>query len=546
MRKIVFHKLWLFVLFFGFLTQAMAQTTVRLEEEVRAFVSEEYVMPKEDLWLEIEVTYQDRPTPSKVAYMELVSRDGISVKQDMVKLVSGRASAYLTIPDNLPSDYYLLRIYTRNSPNLSVERGVVHKIIGVINPNVPPPPLAKPVDTRHYLPAGEASNAPFQIETNKKSYRTQEEVKLRLTGEKGTRVTVTAAIDPGLPKIPEVNASAIYDAQKSRTYISEIFGHVIHGKTLLQQVDTTETFFLSIHGDNDSQLAITKPLPTGDLFFETGAFDHYNFIIVQSETIRDRIDFIPESPYWNTMPVSSFQLPELKLPENLHTWLQNRLTARLATVYYHPPVHEQSARLPDFFVTDNSYLLDDYNRFDDMATVIREYVPQVLVRRSNKKIVFRNVNSPASRNFRNNPLLLIDAMPVLDSDAFAKFNPKDIRKMDIVTRPFYMDHKEFEGAVVLTSFENDFGKFELSKNALLIAYTGMQKPKVISAPDKPGRFTPDFKSLLFWETFLLSENSHEVTFQTSSLEGEYRIRCLGYSENGTLTKTEVEIKVQGQ
>src|SRR5690606_27489568 len=133
--------------------------------------------------------------------------------------------------------------------------------------------------------------------------------------------------------------------------------------------------------------------------------------------------------------------------------------AREAKEHFYPVTGVPTAADPPFLNPDRTYLLDDYNRFEDIATTFREYVPEVFVRRRDKKTYFININLPYGNMFKNDPLLLVDAMPVFDSDALSKLDPKGIKKLEVVGRYYFFQQDVFEGVISLTSHKNDFGEF---------------------------------------------------------------------------------------
>jgi hypothetical protein len=498
-----------------------------LEEAVYATVSEDYLMPREKLWVSIFVTHQDKPTTSKIVYMELLNRDFVPVIQEITELSNGLGNGYLTIPDNLPTDYYLLRVYTRNSPFFSTEQGIYHQLIGIINPDISPINSSKPIDGTFFS----TSNNSFEITPDTFQFKSDgERLNVQLHGNASDILTVSIAYRGQFPPIPTINPSKLYDSLlQPTTYVPELFGHIIHGKNLDRSVDTTETFFLSAHG-LASKFLIGKPSISGDVYFETGGFSHFNYVIIQSDAEKDQLDFVVESPFLQQKPTASFIIPYLELSESLMGTLQERMIASHAATYYRSWIAEPKPSNPRLFLPDKTYLLDDYNRFDDMATVIREYVPEILVRREDSKTVFRSVNRPANQVFKNNPLILIDALPILDSDAFSKFNPAGIRQMDILNRQLYLNDQLYDGAIVMTSFENDFGKFDLPKNALFIEYKGIQFPLTDIEFPADNQQLATLGSLVFWDTLSLNNNNTNLSLPIPQLKGNYKITVTNWNK----------------
>ena len=92
----------------------------------------------ERVWIASQSMNDNSPTASKVIYAELVNRYNESVAIAKMPLEDGRSFNFLQLPANLPSDNYLLRVFTRVSPYQNLDDGLVQQFITVFNRNVPP------------------------------------------------------------------------------------------------------------------------------------------------------------------------------------------------------------------------------------------------------------------------------------------------------------------------------------------------------------------------------------------------------------------------
>src|SRR5690606_22814724 len=119
------------------------------------------------------------------------------------------------------------------------------------------------------------------------------------------------------------------------------------------------------------------------LFFETGSFKHFDYVIVQSSQTGDQVDFILEPPFYKGKP--GYNLPELLLGEEDRNFIQDRLLARSVKQYYYPTEKISGQETPALLIADRSFILDDYTRFDNIATTFREYVPEIAVRNRENK-----------------------------------------------------------------------------------------------------------------------------------------------------------------
>ncbi len=310
-------------------------------------------------------------------------------------------------------------------------------------------------------------------------------------------------------------------------------------------MDTTETFFLSAHG-SQSILISAKPNEKGDLFFELGALKDYNFFIIQSSNIRKQLNLTPKSPFLEFEFQDDFVFPELVIEEKDKPFLQDLITSSQVTSYFYEVNSLDFNPVVAGFLADRTYYLNDYNRFDNISTTLKEYVPEVWVRKQDKKTLFKVLNNPLNSVFEENPLIIIDAMPVFDADALAEFDPKNIQRLEVLTREFILNDDKFSGVISFSSFENDFGRFELPEQALYFNYTEIQKPRKLPSPHFNNNIEdpnfPDFRSILYWN--YQGTSSDNLLFYTSEIKGEYEALISKVGESGILEFLKIPLTIK--
>ncbi|MEP0713568.1 MAG: hypothetical protein ABJC55_16755, partial [Algoriphagus sp.] len=130
-----------FVFFFASACAIFAQQT--------SFEKVDFSIPKtiyftgERVWIASSASKEELPASSQIIYAELVNRFNESVAISKMPLVEGSSFNFLQIPTNIPSDHYLLRVFTRVSPHQNLEQGLVQRFITVFNSNVPPAVVAQ-------------------------------------------------------------------------------------------------------------------------------------------------------------------------------------------------------------------------------------------------------------------------------------------------------------------------------------------------------------------------------------------------------------------
>jgi hypothetical protein len=511
------------------------------EEKVFVHVSKNITLVNETVWFQFYLIQDEPIHHSKFAYCELVDRNNQAVHQIIFPVQEGKAEGYLDIPNHLESDHYILRFYTRISPIINKnDQGIFNQFITIINPKKPP--------IQHNL-SQRISNYPFKKPNDQslafsgKSLSQNSEIEIPLNGKQAA-ISVSI-INPFLPEsFVGYTGQEIYEKLAGNSLIiPELYGHIVHGKNLNADIDTTETFFLSAHG-SQSVLNSAKPNLQGDMFFELGPLKEYNFLVAQSLEFENQLNFSPQSPFLPLNFKSDFEFPELILSEKDEAFIKDLILSSQINPYFYGRQEEEIFPIVTGFIADRTYLLDDYTRFEDMETTLKEYVPEVLVRKQSKKTIYKVLNAPLNTVFQENPLILIDAMPVFDTDALAAFNPKDIKKLEVLEREFSFNEDKFAGVISFTSFENDFGKFELPSNALYLDYWKIMTPKKLVSPNinpQIGKANfPDFRTTLYWNTSISSE---KIKIFGSEIEGKYELIISSKNESGEISFYREELLV---
>jgi hypothetical protein len=226
------------------------------------------------------------------------------------------------------------------------------------------------------------------------------------------------------------------------------------------------------------------------------------------------------SPLVKTNFRTNFSFPELSLSQEDLAYLQSLLKAAVVQQEYLEVSDQDSLEVVTGFVEDYSFNLDDYTRFEDVETVLKEYVPSVAVRLKDKKKTFRLLDEADKGVFDTNPLILIDAMPVFDSDLLASFNPKFLQRLEVLNREFYLNDRTYPGVLSFSSYANNFGLFPLAPAARFFDYPGIQPSVIIDRDQFIQSSTtsriPDWRTVLYWQT-----NGKEVRINLPNLAGTF-------------------------
>ena len=490
-----------------------AQQRDLLKESVQFNTPKTLYLVGEKIWFEAEVKSGETSSPSQVLYAELVDRFSNSVAYAKVPLENGKALNYLLLSTAIPSDHYLLRVYTRISPYIDIDLGIAQQFVTVINPKIPPKvseksqrnPKAK--ETSSVNLGQLSSSSPKSGQTFQVSFEPNEQIL-------ASGISVANRYLEG--EQIQFKSADVYASLERKTLLPELFGHIVESR--ISKPDTTLTYFLSLHG-KQSALYTDRADENGQILFDAGGLSHWDRMIIQLEDGAEMEGLVVISPVISTKFKQDFVFPTLIIGPTDLDFLNQLQKAAAIQAYYLENFDRDSLEVVTGFVADQTFLLDDYTRFETVETVIREYVPSVFVRTQDKKKVFRLTNEAVKSVFETNPLILIDAMPVFDSDLLSGFNPKFLSKLDVLNREFYLNDRTYPGVLSFSSYENNFGLYPLAPASRFFDYPGLQ-PKIeldksqFGVSGSGGEF-PDYRSIIYWG------KSEARNIQSSGLTGEF-------------------------
>lgn len=147
--------------------------------------------------------------------------------------------------------------------------------------------------------------------------------------------------------------------------------------------------------------------------------------------------------------------------------LAEPLAQTLETERYPTKIREVGDTLPFFGKGDREYLLDDYVRFPTMEEVMREFVQEVRVRKVRNRFQLEVMNEPHLIYFDTEPLVLLDGIPVFDTNVLMTIDPLKIRSIQVVSRKYYYGSSVLSGIVSFSSYNGDLAGYQLPHQALV-------------------------------------------------------------------------------
>ena len=311
--------------------------------------------------------------------------------------------------------------------------------------------------------------------------------------------------------------------------------------------------YLSVPG-KVIQLRTVRSDDQGLVRYQLDKFYGTHDVVLQTATPDSTYRLAIDNPYTETPATTRF--PFFDLNANLTDQITTRSLSMQVQNSYHnqyttptqPPRTDSAA----FYGQPNEhYELDAFTRFTVMEEVLSEYVPGVLVRRRNRHFVLRVNNIPYLQVFQDDPLLLIDGVPIVDTDRLMEFSPLKIKSLDVITRRYFLGYSNLSGIISFRTYKGDLAGFQLNPRAVVVEYDGLQSRREFytpqyASPQQLESRLPDFRSLLYWNPDVLTglQKENNLQFYTSDQEGNYLIVVQGMTADGRSASTKQLIRVR--
>jgi hypothetical protein len=329
-------------------------------------------------------------------------------------------------------------------------------------------------------------------------------------------------------------------------YVPEYEGHIISGKITDKRTGAPlgdVSTYVSVPGQK-FQVGNSISNKNGQIQFDIKNFFGSSEIVVQTDNQKDtnfRIDILsPFSEKYSSKTIPAFNVAE----DYADQILAHSIGIQVQNAYLTDSL--QKVSIPYFLDStafygqpDHKYFLDDYTRFITMEEVIREYVSGVSLRKRRQKFHLAVVNEPRHFIFDNDPLMLLDGVPIFDADKIIAFDPLKTKKIEVVTKQYFLGAATESGIVSFFTYQGDLAGFPLDPNALVVEYDGLQLKREFYSPvyetaNQISSRIPDYRNVLYWSGDARpdADGRKQLSFYTSDRPGKYAVVIQGLTIDG--------------
>ena len=360
--------------------------------------------------MKISVTLDD----AVIAYAELCDTHRLAAGV-LIGLKENKGIGTIELPADLHSGYYVLSVYTRDNAN------VIQRLVAIVNP-------------------------------------------LRKSGDDD----IEWVVDDGL-SFGETQAPVAMTAQKA-VDIRETEGHII--KARVRNVGNFKTNqitpSLSVIGKQIHYFEGKMVNDTTAVFYTYGVNDRQSIVISALSSTGTSLPIEMMSPFATLLPK---QLPHLVFHYN-----RREVEARSLDMQRHQMVRYQEPVVSGYDETaygtkpDLSYNLDEYRQFLSIREVLLEYVNCVKNTKVNGRAQLVVRSPEASFDSSLPTLVLIDGMPVINTERLLSYDARRIHYINIYGGQYTFGHDIYNGILSFVTRSGRLTNYPIEPNMQYLEY----------------------------------------------------------------------------
>ena len=524
------------------------------DSKLTLFADRDYCLSGDTVWFKVWLP-DALKAKGNVVRVQLNGKDNNLISSVAKLNNAGWSDGFIHVPDSLSTGQYFLTAFLnaqRNVPALETES----KALTVYNR------FEEQIHEMHCIGQKNRMNETdfsqnIKIETNADKFQAREEVGLTIRFDEGVAVknavVKVAMVDPLSSEVGGRYRFRAKSSAPANPDFVENDGFLLSGK-VVDAYGTAQKGAVVI-------LSIADEPPYFDYYYTGPAGDFHFFlknakgmarIVLQVVSETDEEYFIrPEDNYLALDFESPFEPKVLRTEQS--SFAQQAITGTFIHKLFYPatssvrPTFEMPARFPKpFYGTPTRRVIpDEYIDLPDFQEISRELLPGFQYRERKGNLTFRMINAPRNVYFSDEPLRLINGVPVFKNSFFSALKSTDIRYIDIVQEERIYGDLRFNG--ILSVVLNDQSNLWMAQQPGVAQFNVEclqpgSKPGYLSLKTPPAN-QPDIRQTYLWQ-HIDPKNTENLQFRLSDLKGKVEIRVEGMTEDGGVFKASKIIEVK--
>ena len=476
---------------------------------------------------------------SGIVNIDLVNRTGKKISGVILEIRDQQADGYILIPDSLSSGSYFLSLSTRNNPLFTTKTLYIsNRFTGLPESNT---------DSRAtgISPVKENTASSLTLNGVKDQYTQKAKCSATANLQDNWLKQVDGKLSVCISRItPEFSATTfLRQSSFNPTTVSEKEGIIIEGT--VTDLKTAQPF-----KDATVYLSIPDSIPGFQYCFthEDGRFyfrleKYYGKIpvVIQCFTKeKSRIlKLTLDDPSHNKPPMPD-QESFIFTPEFRKSVEKSTDAITFQKIFNQQEIANQPAPVivrdayPFYGVANKIVDPQLFIDLPDFNEVSKELLPGVKYRNYNRIPTLQVLNLAQMSFFNEQPLILLDGIPIRELTVIKDMGTKDIDKIEICNSERFFGDLNFPGVVAIYTSKADYTKVPESSDLIKFNLEVIQPPSTLNMPVEQPQNVPDLRQVLLWEPSVMPESTIRIGFQTSDVQGIYKLALRGKTRDGSI------------
>ncbi|HBL77796.1 MAG: hypothetical protein A2W90_02190 [Bacteroidetes bacterium GWF2_42_66] len=533
-------RLLLLALAFAQLTQA--------QDKVYIFPDQNSYVSGDTVWFSTVIVHEQENAGNNVVHLQLDDTGNRHITSVAVLCKNEQGEGYLPIPDSLSTGIYLLKAFT-NGPRQTIYQ----RLLTVYNRFDEEFIQIKTPETSGIQQFSKFENVHISTDKDTIGARENVNVKIEIPASECSnlsRLIITVGLSD--PSSEDWNPAFIPAMEKkgSNTSVSmpEKDGVLVNGKVfsktnqanvaraiVLLSIPDTIPYFDYCVSDSAGMFSffLQNATGTGNLVLQARSENcgeceiklFENYIETEELPVTDPKPFTYEQKNFAEAVINASYFEKLFFGYKLPPTAPFSIPVEFKYPFYGEPT---TTVYPELFT--------DLPNFTEVS---RELLHGVQYREKKDETSIWMYNYGSNYMFNEEPLKLLDGIPVFDPHVFSKMGSSDIKKIDEVFYERYFGDIAFQGVLAVYSKNHSLSWIENTPGMQLFSYPCLQTPVSRRFDETPkGKSNlPDFRKTYYRNSTDQIKTLNEFSFQTSDIKGNIVIRVIAITRQNQILYT---------
>jgi hypothetical protein len=183
------------------------------------------------------------------------------------------------------------------------------------------------------------------------------------------------------------------------------------------------------------------------------------------------------------------------------------------------------------------FVFKDYFNLPNMKEFLQEIIEGVSLHKEDKNDVLYIRDKLLNRRIGQNPLMIIDGVPVDESVILNDLTPEAVRLVRIVRHKYFYRNQIFDGILDIITYAKDASDFSLPVNTFRFKFEPVREAEILAGsihPFSEKEGIPAYKNMLYWNSGIRTDHHGKsfLSFYTPDNYGLFEIHFFGRTKEG--------------